>query len=434
MRFFISVLFLFNFIVLTAQNCPDGRYRERVFSNIEITQDLVYGQVDPYDGRGRTDLEDIKLDFYAPAGDTLQKRPLVVMCFGGGFILGEKDDSDMVAWCDSLAHRGYACASIDYRKGFNVLSQRSSTRAVYRAVQDLRAAIRYLQEDPDNLGFNIDANNIFIGGESAGAITALQTAFLNEEADRPLETFEKERGGGNEAIDLGCLDCSGNDYEQPVEIKGILSMWGAVNDLQQIEADEQIPTFMVHGTLDQIVPYKKGRPFNLLYYPKVYGSKLIKERMDELGIYNELDAYRGNFSHTVYGVPNLTFPNRRWAGIFDQAQHFLADVMECPAAPLADETNDFKLKIANAPSVEKTAIEKLWVQEKQLHLQLNVDEQQTIQVVVFNVNGQLLYEKQHQVTSGLNQLNIDITNWQSGNYFVKFISGNSVETQQFFTK
>lgn len=324
----LFLLFLVGTIsTMDAQDCDVQRYQDRVFSEIKVTKDIVYGQVDPYEAFERNTLEDIKLDFYEPVGDSLEQRPLVVMCFGGAFLVGTKEDSDMVAWCDSLAHRGYACASIEYRLGFNPFRSRSSERAVYRAVQDLRAAIRFLQEDPDNQGFNIDPNTIFVGGESAGAITALHTAFLTEEADRPDATYGNFFSSSDRS-DLGCMDCSGNDYDQPVNIKGILSMWGALNHPDVIDEDEIIPTLLVHGTLDQTVPNGRGRPFNSPFFPRVYGSKKINQRMDELGIYNEYLPYNGNASHTVYGTPNISFPNDKWDEIYTTSHQFLTKVLD----------------------------------------------------------------------------------------------------------
>lgn len=323
----LILLFLVGIVsTMNAQDCETQRYQDRVFSEIKITKDIVYGQVDPYEAFERNRLEDITLDFYEPVGDSLQERPLVVMCFGGAFLVGTKNDSDIVAWCDSLAHRGYACAAINYRLGFNPFRSRSSERAVYRAVQDLRAAIRFLEEDPDSQGFNVDPNTIFVGGESAGAITALHTAFLNEEADRPDATYGNFFSSSDRS-DLGCLDCSGNDYDQPVNIKGILSMWGALNNLEVIDEDELIPALLVHGTLDQTVPNGRGRPFNSPFFPRVYGSKKINQRMDQLGIYNEYLPYKGNASHTVYGIPNVSFPNDKWDEIYTTSHQFLTKVL-----------------------------------------------------------------------------------------------------------
>lgn len=324
---FSSLFSLFAITFLFSQNCEFSRYTHRVFEEINITSDIEYGMVDPYEPIEINTLEPIYLDFYEPVGDVLEKRPLVVMCFGGAFQFGQKEDNDMASWCDSLAHRGYACASISYRLGFNVLVERSAYRAVYRALQDLRAAIRFLQEDPNNQGFQVDPDYIFVGGQSAGAITSIHTAFLNTETDRPPETYASDFSV-DDGSDLGCLDCSGNSYDQPVSIKGILAMWGAIESLAYIDAEEQTPILTVHGSLDPIVPYNTGSPFNSPTFPTVHGSNIMKPQFDLLGIYNEFYPYPGDASHTVYGAPNVTFPNGEWNPIFAASHTFLTTVMQ----------------------------------------------------------------------------------------------------------
>src|SRR5690554_8203526 len=84
----------------------------------------------------------------------------------------------MMALCDSFARRGYVTATIDYRKGFNPLSNTSAERAVYRGTQDLRAAIRFLKEKHNTYG--IDTNYTFIGGSSAGAFAVIHTIYMDQ--------------------------------------------------------------------------------------------------------------------------------------------------------------------------------------------------------------------------------------------------------------
>lgn len=321
-----------------AQNCEQSRYKHRVFDEIKITHDIVYGQVNPYEAAEMDELVDIKLDFYEPVGDDLEKRPLVVSVFGGAFTFGAKEDADVQAWCDSLSRRGYACAAINYRLGFDPTQERGAYRAVYRAVQDLRAAIRYLEEDPDNLDFRVDPDNIFVEGQSAGAITAIHTAFLSDE-ERPTASFANNLALLGERKDLGCLDCSGNNYNQPVKIKGILSMWGALENFSFADPEEAVAILMVHGELDPVVPYGTGRPFQLPTFPTVHGSNVMKERYAELGFYHEFYPYLGNSQHTVYGEPIAgTFPTENWLPIFENSQKFLYKLLKYQSPTPSGET------------------------------------------------------------------------------------------------
>ncbi|MEL7021372.1 MAG: T9SS type A sorting domain-containing protein [Bacteroidota bacterium] len=340
MKYLLSTTYLLLCcLTLSAQDCEGKRYYERVFSEIKVTKNIVYGQVDPFDETGDPSKEDIELDFYEPVGDNLTKRPLVVMVYGGAFITGAKEDCDIVAWSDSLAHQGYAVAAIRYRLNFSPAYEDSAVRAVYRALQDMRAAIRFLLEDPNNQSFRIDRDLIFCGGQSAGAITCQHTAYLDKESERPPATYGAggvSTGGlvihPHDLDDLGCLDCSGNDYVQDFTIKGILAMWGAVYRLNYLEVSQNIPMLMVHGTDDGIVPYCTGRPFGLLTLPEVHGSKVIAADMTAKGIQNELYAYEGDDTHTVYGDPhkgeeNVPFPNEHWEDIYNVSQRFLTRIM-----------------------------------------------------------------------------------------------------------
>ena len=159
--FFLFSCLLANISTLLYAQCgSSARFQQQVFANITVTKDITYGSADRYDILGINNPQPIKLDFYAPQGDTMQRRPLVILFFGGGFTLGDKGDADMKAWCDSLAHYGYAAASVNYRLGYSQLSGKSAVRATYRAVQDARAAVRFLKEKYAQ--YAIDTNKITV--------------------------------------------------------------------------------------------------------------------------------------------------------------------------------------------------------------------------------------------------------------------------------
>jgi acetyl esterase/lipase len=60
------------------------RYRDPVFSSVNVTNDLTYG------ASPGTNPVTLELDLYQPAGDTLAKRPALVWVHGGGFTMGDK--------------------------------------------------------------------------------------------------------------------------------------------------------------------------------------------------------------------------------------------------------------------------------------------------------------------------------------------------------
>lgn len=322
----IACLFILFQTLSFAQVCESNRYQEAIFSSVDKTENLVYSNADVYDIFNLPINFDFKLDIYEPAGDDLAKRPLVIMSFGGAYVIGDKEHADIVAWCDSLARYGYVAVAIDYRLGVNPLSPGSAVRAMYRGVQDTRAAIRYMLEHQTE--YRIDPEYIYLGGESAGAINSMHAAFMTTEAERP----EASTGITLENFDLGCLDCIGNEFQHDFNIKGVINLWGGTMNLDMITANEQIPTLIIHGEDDFIVPYDEGYPFISqfqLSFPYLYASKAIHDHMDDLGIYNEYYIYPGE-GHLFYGLPDgiITFPNENWNPVWTQGHEFLYKTME----------------------------------------------------------------------------------------------------------
>ncbi len=316
--------------ITVTQDCQSDRYKEQVFSNIKVTTDLVYGSA-----WGVNDVfgaSDLTMDFYEPApnDEYLDKRPLVVMFFGGAFLIGDKSDKDMMTWCDSLARYGYACAAVNYRldNAANIAVSGNAVRAAYRPIQDGRAAIRYMLEDPDNFAFNIDPDHIYVGGQSAGAITAIHIAYLDS-LERPEETY-----GNLIQDDLGCLDCSGNTYDQPFTIAGVIDLWGATLDPEFLDASENVPMLIIHGTSDDVILFDSGQPFTIPFlgfspiftFPVMYGAVPLEATLSAKGIYNEFYPYDGQ-EHVFYGT-NDDFPTEFWLPIWEQGHNFLHNTLK----------------------------------------------------------------------------------------------------------
>lgn len=318
-------------LFLPAKACESYRYIEETFDNVTVQQNVVYGQAVNYLGIN----QNLRMDIFSPAGDTLAYRPLVLFFFGGAFVIGDKSHADMQTWCDSLSRLGYVCAAVNYRIGLNVSSATSAERAVYRAVQDARAAVRYFKEYADI--YNIDTTRIFLGGNSAGAITSLHTAFLDKEWKRPPSTY------ANTLLlrpDLGCLDCSGNSYQHDVFIKGVINLWGAIGDTSWMEYGQQTALLTIHGTDDPIVPFDQGVPFTVGYnFPYLYGALPINDRADKINIYHEFYPYVGA-DHTFYGLPDgiVTFPNQYWEPVFNQGKNFLYQLLKFESGHIIGDT------------------------------------------------------------------------------------------------
>lgn len=305
-------------VSLYGQNiCGQNRYLEEVFSDVEITTGIEFANVDPY---GLINNQTLRLDIYEPDGDTLEERPLIVHAFGGGFLIGTRNEPDIPNWGAQYAKRGFVFVSIDYRLGFNALDQGSVIRAAYRSSQDLRAALRFLSDSAQVYG--IDLDNVFLTGSSAGCFAALIQTFMNE-SDRPSSTY----GTVLEPQDLGCSNCAGNNNNNNMEVPvhGIVNNWGAILDTSFINISrdpaDDIPVISFHGTNDLIVPYSSGYPFNLPVFPIVHGSELIHDKLNQEGVYNRL--------YTLQGLGHEPELINRWVTdtIVVNASSFLYEIM-----------------------------------------------------------------------------------------------------------
>lgn len=327
--FFLSALLFAP--ILFAQDYNPNRYQECIFDDVLTISDVNYGEAPqwiwPYWNI------DLNLDVYVPDGDDNPKRPLIIFAHAGGFINGSKEVDNMVAICDSFARKGYVTASIDYRKGFDPLDTESAERAVYRAVQDGKAAVRYFKQNASL--YDIDTSNIFFAGMSAGGFISLHVAYMDKESERPESTY-----GGGTVNDLECLDCAGNDYPHSSSVRAIIDFWGAVDDTTLIEEGD-IPALIMHGENDETVPFIHGHPFGLFTLPETYGGQPISERMESVGVTYEMFTSTGPL-HMLDGSDNGTFtdpPNSFWSDtLLPESERFLYEILKPNTARVSDDS------------------------------------------------------------------------------------------------
>ncbi|MBL4642826.1 MAG: alpha/beta hydrolase, partial [Flavobacteriaceae bacterium] len=180
--FSISLLFLLSCteseINYVNQSDNLQRYDSQIFETITITKEVRYGANVTLNGATTA----LFMDIYQPENDTEINRPLIVLAHGGSFISGDKSDLSEIA--SFLAKAGYVVASINYRLLDVTPTQLAFKQVVINAVVDMKAAVRFFNKDIGTTDtYKIDANNIFIGGYSAGAITALQYAYVNSDSE-----------------------------------------------------------------------------------------------------------------------------------------------------------------------------------------------------------------------------------------------------------
>ena len=320
----IIIYLLFSCSIVLTQNI---RYLDEVFNQVSKTEDVVYGNSPDlpfiFLFEWNTFDSDLDMDIYEPAGDTLSSRPAIVFIHTGAFFSGHNELDDVVDLSIAAAKRGYVSFNINYRLGLNILSTYSGERAVYRGMQDASAAIRHIREHHQD--YNVDPNNIFIWGSSAGSFIGLHLAYSQDD-ERPESTY-----GTNSDPDLGCIDCEGNNYQHDSKPKALISCWGAIGDLDWIDEQDNIPTLMFHGDLDPIVPFNSGFPFTIdIALPIVYGSNSIHNRLDELNIENQLYVGEGEL-HEYWGAVNgnwLGGPNENYNQIISTSFNFLYNQLD----------------------------------------------------------------------------------------------------------
>ena len=290
-----------------------GRYRDEIFE-VERIPDVNYGKAKGFwtsipddtidvvnimkmsfaNSLKKREL-DLNMDIYIPKADTLEKRPLIMLIHGGAFFIGDKATVPYQKWCTHFASLGYVCVSINYRMGFRVNSK-AILRTAYQATQDAHAAMRYLLSKREV--YRIDPDYLFVGGASAGSITALNLAYMRNE-NRPAASYSSMF-----LDDLGDIETSGNEYTNSFKIRAIANMWGSIFDLKILEnSNASIISF--HGDEDVVLPYRYGYPFRALgefqkvFFDKMYGSYFINQRANELGIRSELHTFHGE-GHTLH--------------------------------------------------------------------------------------------------------------------------------------
>ncbi len=286
----LNILFFsLNTEAQTTIDCNSLRYDQEVFSSVDISSNVLYGS----NINSSNALENLVMDIYQPSGDTEQFRPLIVWVHGGSFIAGTKNEQDVTDLSIAFAKRGYVCASINYRLGIPIpFGEANATKAVYRAVQDMKAAIRFFRKDAATANvYKIDPEIIFGGGSSAGALTALHLAYLNEISEIPALI---------DTVQLGGIEGESGNPGYSSEVNAVINLCGALGDKTYIVPGD-VPFVSMHGTNDQTVPYATDTIFLLGLFPimEVDGSYSANEYANTISVHNEMYTYFGS-GHVPY--------------------------------------------------------------------------------------------------------------------------------------
>jgi predicted peptidase len=261
--------------------------------------------------------------------------------------VGDKSEDAIVRMCQYFASMGYTTATINYRMGF-LPTKASSERAGYMALQDAHAALRFLFENANK--YRIDTNYVFVGGSSAGGITSLNLAFMQNK-NRPESSYKSLLHD-----DLGNIESAGKFNNTKIHINAIANLWGAVSDLAVLK-NNKVSVLSYHSAKDPIVPYDYDYPMQKfakkvapLLFTKMYGSKAIHEELKKL-------KYREKLVTIQQEAHNLWETNDKINTIFyqifnDMKQFFYVDLVPNPVKIEQDALFRQRYFISNTNDIE----------------------------------------------------------------------------------
>lgn len=337
------LLLLLGFLLLDSASAQSGRYRSEVFTSFTVKPNVVYGKNISILTGAPTPI-DLLMDVYSPAGDTETNRPVVIYFHTGTFlpailnqgVTGSRSDSSCVEFARRLTKMGYVVCIATYRLGWLATSTdanlRTSTilQAAYRAIQDARAAIRFLRKTVavDSNPYGIDPNRIVLWGQGTGGYLAAGAAYL----DRFKEEIEIAKFINTQTL-TAYVDSTllGNPFGTTVkplnlanhvgyssDFKLAVNMGGAIGDLGWIEGKAGEPATICYQVVaDPFAPFGEGNVLNPVtreFIINVAGSRGIMEKVNRFNLNASFAAVNNeqtyiNLRNKALSASPLPFPN-----------------------------------------------------------------------------------------------------------------------------
>lgn len=346
------------------------------------TRDIVYGRV-VRNASSERETEDLTLDIYYPRNDRADLRPLMVMMHGGEFRDGDKRDTTVVEWCRHFASLGYVVSSVNYRQGYRRTVE-STDEALYRALKDANASVRFLLKRDSLL---IDRERIFAAGMDAGAITALNLAYMREEN---LPEVIQEKEDTTVVVHQSLM--------RGFDVRAVANLWGAITDTSILH-NAVIPVISFQSRNDPVVPFGEGYPYDgpveeetnifmaaleallSLFLPdvhpfrKVFGAGIIDRILKARRVDSELHAYDTE-RHDLLYAEDGTIDYPFFDDVKEMTARFFATRMETSPVSLRQDPEDLQVFVINDMEVQTC----LWKVEGGVILGKSSD---TIRVLLF---------------------------------------------------
>lgn len=273
----------------------------------------------------------LKLDVYCPDTNTTN-RPVLMFIHGGGFTGGIKHKPEIIEMGKYYASRGFVYVSIDYRtteelgniddmnqeevieyyrgiapqewiehslEGAESTKQIQQAVAMYTAQRDAKAALRWVIANADT--YEIDTDEIAVGGASAGAITTVALGLTD------LGDFRDEISLQDDPT------LSTTNLNETYEVQSMIYFWGSnkkvelyntVYEVDRYDGDDP-ELFMAHGDgYDPVTPYE--------------GALVLQDIYDSLEIHSELVTLEGH----GHGAWNAVVDGK---GLFELTFEFLIE-------------------------------------------------------------------------------------------------------------
>ena len=410
-KFLLLLLLVAIAMAGNAQNYCNNplRFSEQpIFTDSQIgTQtNVVYGSAVTWQGQ----TQPLTMNVFFPKLniDTLPLRPFILIIHGGGFVNGNKED-----WnddCREFAKRGFVAATIDYRLGLTgncAVDSFSYDKAVYRAIQDAKAALRFAVDNA--AASRIDTSWMFIGGGSAGAATSLGVLYLSQNDWNSYSPTIPQN--------LGPLNTSGNNLTNTYTLKGIMNNWGGIGKAF-IDANEMVPMIAFHGDADSTANIDSAFAKSCVDPPLVYGSRSLYTLFTNAGICADLSVKVGG-GHGVYNNSGNNFRVERTACFFKSVM--------CNTCSNFYSTDSIPANCSVANSIGEEAKENILrvfpnPSGGDINLTFAVQGQKLVNI--YNAMGQLV----KSFTTADAQYNLTIAH--SGLYFVRVSYQNKVYSSQ----